>query len=102
MFGIHMWLKFVFYFRGPPGNPHDVSSPYKRVRPPSPTVPQRPGYPYPQDPHARSGYPGVSAAYPAMYRAEPSYQVGIFIVIRAVYIIIITVEFSHVTSLVYH
>ncbi|XP_056017947.1 serine/arginine repetitive matrix protein 2-like isoform X6 [Ostrea edulis] len=60
-------------FRGPPGNPHDVASPYKRPRPQSP-VQQRPGYPYPQDPQSHRNYPGVPATasvYP-MYR--PDYQ----------------------------
>ncbi|XP_078336139.1 uncharacterized protein LOC111132990 isoform X2 [Crassostrea virginica] len=57
--------------RGPPGNPHDVSSPYKRPRPQSP-VQQRPGYPYPLDPQSRRNYAtGVASVYP-MYR--PEYQ----------------------------
>ncbi|XP_062612338.1 nuclear receptor corepressor 2-like isoform X1 [Saccostrea cucullata] len=57
--------------RGPAGNPHDVSSPYKRPRPQSP-VQQRPGYPYPQDPQSHRNYPGVPATasvYP-MYRQD--------------------------------
>lgn len=62
----------VLFFRGPPGNPHDVSSPYKRPRPQSP-VQQRPGYPYPLDPQSRRNYTtGVASVYP-MYR--PEYQV---------------------------
>lgn len=64
-------MHVLIFFRGPPGNPHDVPSPYKRPRPQSP-VQQRPGYPYSQDPQSHRAYPGVpvtASVYP-MYRQE--------------------------------